>query len=121
MEELKLKGNNELETQKLYENYYIDHYIISKNNEKIIIKTSDGIKVEFYNTNNIHAYTRSKPLSNTKRDRIFDFERARKLNFIKEVIEETCTEEVLKKDFFNEEKKFGKDIILYLKKNIIFI
>ncbi|MCL5771239.1 MAG: hypothetical protein M1479_03075 [Actinobacteria bacterium] len=95
-----------MDTQKLYSEYYIKEYVNSNQNKSTEIRTSDGILVKFYATENIHAFTRSKSFSNTKIERTFDYDRARKLSYIKQVIMETCKEEILKKDFFNKEKNF---------------
>lgn len=104
MRKLKLKGVNKKETKKKYINYYINNYIITKNGKEIIIRTKDRIRVLFYDSKDIHAYTRSKSVSRSKKERCFDFNRALRLNWIKDVIEETCNEKIYKKDFYDKKK-----------------
>ncbi len=105
MRKLKLKGSNQKETRKLYIQYYRNNYVKDKNGNDVIIKTKDGIRVLFYDEKDVHAYTISIPISYRKKERCFDFGRARRLNWIKEVIEESCKEPVYKKDFYDKRKK----------------
>jgi len=105
MRQLNLKGQNIEETKKLYIKYYIQNYIKSENGNYVNIFTTDNIKVNFYNTENIHAYSSSLLISKKNKKRQFDFERARRLNWIKEIIEEKCKDNIQKKDCFDKKKK----------------
>lgn len=72
----------ELQTEKDYKEHFIEKYC----SQEII--TFDGIKVNFYPRNFEHAfYKRSKKKTTAPKD-LFDSERAKRIDWIKKIIED---------------------------------
>lgn len=118
MKKLKYKNKNRVKLEDFYSNYYKNNYINNKTSNNLI-KTTDGIEVLFYGGNDPHSYTSIFKNTRSCKLRVFDFNRARRLNWIRPVIEEKFDKQVYKIDESNKRIYFVPDekYIIVLRKN----